>query len=679
MPLIPIIKTTAPLANLPNAVLDRERRPTVDNSGVAAAIGKLGSIKNPELPNSLAAPSEALSGVGRAIAQAGGVLGALATARRDAETDLHVSRADTAMQVAEGEIGAYQEAHANEPELWEANAKQQWDAKRGALLNAPNLTPAAREKITQRLDRYSSLSLSGTSKDTAKQMFGLNAKAARETSELAIRSRDLPRLQGILAEAGPGGKKYLHDYEVEHLTDRFAEVGKQKDREAKADDVRQTESDAIKQAVGFGEKAGINFVRERKDLDEQTRQRIEANVRQEARVRQSEQIDALARGISSGRIGTQEEIDEEALDNPHITSEVVAAAQKQVRQGQREKDLEEQADPEKRNKNFADLFVRISDFDRSKFASDQEAQVAAFNLRVETAQKIGSNDDGFLQKMLWERANGVAPGIKQGEETKDLTNQGIAALFPANSGPMAWKLEKPVYATDKDGKPVLDSNGKPKPVLDSNLNPKTETFADPQKKLAALSAISEMKQRMNEWAAANPKDANDSQKVREQLLKVRPDSVKRAGVAPVLQGLLKPQANADTVRGFAPVDLAPKLPPGLRTHAGDFVDAARQYNLNPRALAAISALETGGGTSKAFREKLNAMGVSDASGPVAMATVRDSIFHMAKTLANERGPYARAKTLDEIGAIYAPPGAGNDLHGTNAGWSEGVKAWMARL
>jgi hypothetical protein len=73
------------------------------------------------------------------------------------------------------------------------------------------------------------------------------------------------------------------------------------------------------------------------------------------------------------------------------------------------------------------------------------------------------------------------------------------------------------------------------------------------------------------------------------------------------------------------------------------------------------------------------MGISDSSGPTEQPSVRDSIFRQAKTLSKAEGPYAKAKTIEEIGAIYAPPGAENDPKGTNGGWADGVRAWLSRL
>lgn len=126
-------------------------------------------------------------------------------------------------------------------------------------------------------------------------------------------------------------------------------------------------------------------------------------------------------------------------------------------------------------------------------------------------------------------------------------------------------------------------------------------------------------------------------------------------------------------------DWASKLPPQMRSLAPHFQAAGQRFNIDPKFLAAISMLETGKGTSNAFRNKNNAMGVSNSHGPIAFANPAESIYKMAATLARRNGPYGRANTIGQIGRIYAPPGAGNDPHGTNGYWPRGVSRYYAAL
>src|SRR3954463_6374424 len=110
MPLIPQIRSN-PLANVPAPVLDRAARPTLDSSQQIAAVGKLGSIKAPELPMSLAAPSEALGSIGKGIQQAGGVLEVLGAKQRQAETDVQVAEADNSMLAERSDFETWKQEH----------------------------------------------------------------------------------------------------------------------------------------------------------------------------------------------------------------------------------------------------------------------------------------------------------------------------------------------------------------------------------------------------------------------------------------------------------------------------------------------------------------------------------------------------------------------------------------
>jgi hypothetical protein len=140
---------------------------------------------------------------------------------------------------------------------------------------------------------------------------------------------------------------------------------------------------------------------------------------------------------------------------------------------------------------------------------------------------------------------------------------------------------------------------------------------------------------------------------------------------------------ARSIKGFREVDaakLAEQLPPQAKHLAQAFIDSGRRHNVDPLALAAISKHETGNFTSSAFRNKNNAMGVSDARGPIQQPSHEASIDKMAKLLGSTTsGPYKNASTIAQIGAIYAPIGAGNDPTGLNNHWTRGVAKFADEL
>lgn len=136
--------------------------------------------------------------------------------------------------------------------------------------------------------------------------------------------------------------------------------------------------------------------------------------------------------------------------------------------------------------------------------------------------------------------------------------------------------------------------------------------------------------------------------------------------------------NYKQFREVDPAALARTLPPQARHLARDFVEAGRRHNIDPLTLVAISRHETANWTSSAFRNKNNAMGISDSRGPRRMASAGQSIDIMARNLANPRGYYRNANNLRSLWGVYAPgPATGqprprNDPRGQNASWGPGI-------
>lgn len=126
-------------------------------------------------------------------------------------------------------------------------------------------------------------------------------------------------------------------------------------------------------------------------------------------------------------------------------------------------------------------------------------------------------------------------------------------------------------------------------------------------------------------------------------------------------------------------DLAASLPANLAPYAQTFVAAGQRHGIDPRFLAAISMHETANGTSSAFKSKNNAMGISDAKGPTPQESVEASIEAMARSLTRPGGHYDGKNTIGEIGATYAPKGAGNDPRGLNGYWPGKVGEYYAGL
>jgi len=172
---------------------------------------------------------------------------------------------------------------------------------------------------------------------------------------------------------------------------------------------------------------------------------------------------------------------------------------------------------------------------------------------------------------------------------------------------------------------------------------------------------------MKEWTRLNPEAARDPGKIQAELHKFTGLEIRR----PTTRITPRPAPPTGKETSMLPKGLAPLAPV--------FQEAATKHGIDPRLLMAISMHETGNGTSSAYRNKRNAMGVSDAKGPISFTKAEESVERMARVLASPNGPYKNARTLAEIGKVYAPPGAGNDPRGLNSHWVAGVSKYLRKL
>jgi hypothetical protein len=138
----------------------------------------------------------------------------------------------------------------------------------------------------------------------------------------------------------------------------------------------------------------------------------------------------------------------------------------------------------------------------------------------------------------------------------------------------------------------------------------------------------------------------------------------------------------DSYRRFREVDvdkLRDQLPAQAKHLADDFVAAGRRHNVDPLLLVSISKHETANWTSSAFRNKNNAMGISNSRGPTRQPSAEASIDKMASLLGSKTsGPYQNASSYRELWGIYAPgPATGqgrqsNDPGNLNRHWGPNI-------
>lgn len=111
----------------------------------------------------------------------------------------------------------------------------------------------------------------------------------------------------------------------------------------------------------------------------------------------------------------------------------------------------------------------------------------------------------------------------------------------------------------------------------------------------------------------------------------------------------------------------------LVQHVPYFISAADRHGLDWRLLPAISGIETSFGKAG-----------TGAAGPFGYGSAKNwgsterAIDVAARGLADPKGYYRNARTIDQIAPIWAPPGASNDAGG-NAGWPSAVRQFFREL
>ncbi len=187
--------------------------------------------------------------------------------------------------------------------------------------------------------------------------------------------------------------------------------------------------------------------------------------------------------------------------------------------------------------------------------------------------------------------------------------------------------------------------------------------------------VGDAKMKLHDFLKVNPKATRTE--IDDKILEISGEETHRALKSGIYDGggggTPKPGA-------FVPGETSLNLPAPLAPLRSAFVEEGLRYGVDPRFLAAVSMHETGNGTSSAYKDKRNAMGVSNSSGPIAFDNTRESIARMARLLGSSTGgPYKAAKTIGEIAGIYAPVGAENDPGNLNGHWAAGVSKYFKQL
>jgi hypothetical protein len=719
MPIIPILQKQRPTTDAAAPVLDRERRPTLDTGEVQAGLRRVNEAGKMPLmdPQAMAAPWNAIAGIGEVIQRTGSVVAAAAYKDREALGIKQYGEVRARWIDEQADFDAWRETHP--PEEHEAEAVRRLERFKQGLGNA-KLTNEARANVENFLT-LESAAFQKQVGETARKTIRESAAAVQLADiEDSIEKQKADEFEAKVSRAQDGW--YINAFQAQRLRQRFAEVGLAKANDAAENKFKTAillgDEKAMDEALAEGKERAQwdeEYVKAKRldGLDRLERKREADTARAEAEflgdvlLRKADgetftpaQVKAWA---GEGRVqkdtaarlmvalkSEQGAMTGELLD--FLNTDVDTYDPRNDPDGLKLYGLKRQAATLGLNPDQMALFeMRLNRAAEMKAPerAQKEVLVTGRKLIGEAFKDIGRTRtwDSDAEKLLADRAKLEALGVpaEKADEISKLVTGSAPGVFSKGGKDMDKAKALTLFRQQATTRPAA----KPEGLTDAEWSKFTalaegDATVDPQKAAGAELDRAVLEEGLEAWYEFERKKRGTPPTEVEvkQWIGEKTRSVLQGIGARNLFQMPKTAAGAPagpvSLRGFAAApDLSDKLPAPLAPFAATFEEAARRNGLNPYALAAIAMHETAGGTSKAFREKRNAMGISDANGPREMASVEDSINKMADILAGPR--YAGAGDLEAIGRIYAPPGAGNDPRGLNRYWPAGVASHYLRL
>lgn len=402
MPTIPILNgKTVLTSDAPAFARDNLRRPTVDLRGVVQGIGAVGDEAGRvvEMSNQLAAPYGALADLGKTIADAGGVVGALMVKRREARDKSQTFDHELAMSNAAAELRDYQDLNPTDTEAWETRRQKVYDGLERNLAADKRLSPEAREALGQKLRVWNSQ----TAADTAARGTRADFKMAKSSTIAEMeRAADTGDQEAWQAAADAGVQNgWLYPHERENAWQGFQRTQQIKAKEAEAM-AKKTYIEG-KVAEGMVDAKGW-LARNPKPQEgddpegwEIARRKIEAAARDE-----DAYIASTVSGmILAGQITHPTEIEALAETTPGFTPDLVAEYKERLlKYDSRKAEIDKAANGDER---FVEHWVRAEKVDFDAIPDDKE-KARLFN-RLLSEAKLQLPDDkvGEISALLHQK------------------------------------------------------------------------------------------------------------------------------------------------------------------------------------------------------------------------------------------------------------------------------------
>lgn len=206
MPIIPIPQTPQNVPSPSVPALDRERRPTVDASGVIAGMAALGKANQKSLvnPEPFVEAAGAMKSIGDAIAKTGNIVGAVAYRRMLAFDDEQVQNAHADVQVELARQSAFQ-AQEHDPSKYEPDAAKGWQELQKKYGSIKGVTADGRKRLDLLLSTNIKRGMYDVQAAAANKQNANTASAYDANITQALHDRQYAEAQRLAGEAGGVG------------------------------------------------------------------------------------------------------------------------------------------------------------------------------------------------------------------------------------------------------------------------------------------------------------------------------------------------------------------------------------------------------------------------------------------------------------------------------------------
>lgn len=450
MPIIPYIQQSNPLPKLPDATLDRNKRPTANNNGVIQAVGQLADAsKLPTISGkAMAAPYEALSDVGAALARTGNIIGAAAERQAAMEDEVQVNRTKVRMKEA---MLNFEATKPNDPLLWTDHWEKTIGPLKDELLSNEKLSPRARAAITTDYDAFSRLGLGNVQVDQRRAVNHEAAKGLAGNIGTAIVIRDE---KGMEWQISSGLQDHLiAPWQADEWRRQYKDEGDRQEKQQRADAFKGAQNGVVNIAADRGEKEAIEMIDKLGNFSPVEKEALRNAAQAAHHDRAGEEMSGLLEGIDIGAITNDADVEVFAHGKAHLNPHAIESAKDYLKK--RDSAAEDEDRIKNGPKNAVALGIEAKDYKKDEDPTGEKF----FALRQQVYQRVPPGLRNSVLDTLDSKYNSKPLPLPEG--TKGYLKHTLDTTFDPSGGVVPWRTAVPKL--DAKGKTVIDkATGKAK-------------------------------------------------------------------------------------------------------------------------------------------------------------------------------------------------------------------------